>query len=631
MYIKKIIKINETDESFGLFSVITDKGIFDGKTDYQVQIENNKITYTAENEFIKLVSEFNLIETGGCLRKDYLINLTDEDVHIKQMFSRFNLEGGEYEVYTESNSWENESIGRWSTLSNTITSENQGIRTTDGATPIMALYNKLNSNITVFDLFPNGLWKFKATRRAHVWQKETITVDIGLNDSLLDFVVYGNETIDFPQIFFYETKDKVSLGSEVLHKYFSKEYPRKQLPVVYNTWLMCFDFLDYDNLINQAKTASELGMEYFVIDAGWYDKYGKTCLDAVGDFVEDKENAFKGRMKEFSIFCKQIGLKFGLWLEIERTCDGTESFKNYKDDYFSPIHFTDFSKENVVERISKKVNDLIKEYDIKFIKFDFNRTIAHDYTGSAFYRYFKGQRKFIENLRKANDDLYLCNCSSGGFRIDLNQATYYDSFWLSDDQSPIDGIRMLKDMGKRIHPSTIERWSVEMPIKNVIGYSSDYLSLVKNEKMISCNNATWTSLINVSDSYKTGFQEGGIPGFSSNIYDFPIDYKEKIKNFISEYKERRNYYINANVRTLIDSENFIVFEYFDNSYNEIELKLFTNKNNQNELTVYPLLDENSKYLVDGKIIDGKNLVEDGYTFKDFYIYNSIKVKISKII
>ena len=49
-----------------------------------------------------------------------------------------------------------------------------------------------------------------------------------------------------------------------------KNYPRKEVPVMYNTWLYKFEKIDFENVASQVKRAKELGIEYFVIDAAWY-------------------------------------------------------------------------------------------------------------------------------------------------------------------------------------------------------------------------------------------------------------------------------------------------------------------------------------------------------------------------
>jgi hypothetical protein len=90
------------------------------------------------------------------------------------------------------------------------------------------------------------------------------------------------------------------------------------------------------------------------------------------------------------------------------------------------------------------------KYNIGWIKFDFNATIPQDLTGGAFYRYWQGYREFIKAFKKRYPNVYMTNCGGGGFRLELGQATMFDSFWTTDNQGPYDGIRIIKDTLKRM-------------------------------------------------------------------------------------------------------------------------------------------------------------------------------------
>lgn len=41
----------------------------------------------------------------------------------------------------------------------------------------------------------------------------------------------------------------------------------------------------------------------------------------------------------------------------------------------------------------------------------------------------------------------------------LTNGLDFDSFWLSDNQSPYEGVRIFKDTIKRVAPQMIEKWA----------------------------------------------------------------------------------------------------------------------------------------------------------------------------
>ena len=133
---------------------------------------------------------------------------------------------------------------------------------------------------------------------------------------------------------------------------------------------------------------------------------------------------------------------------------------------------SDFEKsENVV--VLSSVNDearkyifditcgLIEKYHLSYMKFDFNNSFAYDPSFAGFYRYLEGQKKYVADLKARYPHLYLTNCASGGFRMDLEQAKLFDSFWISDNQGPYEGLTIYKDTALRLPPSCIEKWNVQ--------------------------------------------------------------------------------------------------------------------------------------------------------------------------
>jgi alpha-galactosidase len=156
-----------------------------------------------------------------------------------------------------------------------------------------------------------------------------------------------------------------------LHRYCNEKYPSK-LPIVYNTWMSHFDYIDFDNLVCQLDKASLLGCEYFTVDAGWF---GKTQMwwDVVGDWQESDESAMKGRLREFSDLVRKEGLKFGLWFEIERANPDCENVNLHPEYYIRDgAHcYVDFAKRescDFIYDILKKNIDKYGEGTAEFVR-----------------------------------------------------------------------------------------------------------------------------------------------------------------------------------------------------------------------------------------------------------------------
>ena len=207
-------------------------------------------------------------------------------------------------------------------------------------------------------------------------------------------------------------------------------FPRKEMPLFYNTWLYKFTDFTPEDLFLQAEYASKLGLEYFVVDAGWFGNGEQDWFTTVGDWEENLQGGLWGRMKELSKKVNDLGMKFGLWFEPERAAEASKSVKNHPGFYFKEgeHYFLDFSNPDARNYILNKMTSMISEYNIDFIKFDFNADMFFDVNKKSFIDHFKGVIIFLSEIRKHHPGIYLSGCAGGGERTELNNYTFYDSF-----------------------------------------------------------------------------------------------------------------------------------------------------------------------------------------------------------
>ena len=604
----------------GLFSVAGSFGRMVTNPDSKTE-KDNKTIYEYTNGKVKLTAEFTKYENGAVIRRDTLENLTDEPMTINQLFSRFRVAGSNYEVYTQFNAWLHESDGAWQKLVTQVATGSDGIRTCDAATPVMALHNTDTGANYVFHAIPNGQWKMIA-RKHCVQDKELVTVDIGFDDSCLALVAEPHETIKFPEIIFFSAKSKVDLDAYKLHEVINQLFPRKTLPVYYNSWLHCFDKLDIDDLFNQIDTAADMGFEAFMIDAGWFGD-GASWAGCVGDWSENMTSGPAGRLIDISNRVRERGMVFGLWFEPERAGWLCKAVKEYPEQYLYGWALN-FADENARNRMFDVISEQIEKYHIGWVKFDFNQSMPYDPSGNAFYRYMQGQREFIERLRKRFPDLYISNCASGGQRMDLSICDISDSYWLSDNHSPVDGIRIIKDTLKRMPSSMIDRWNVQMYCDGFPCYDGG-----KRGKMININDGVWGTVIGINDSFYEEFVKGGPLGMSCDLAAFPENHKERWKSVISQYKLERDFYKNASARILVDSDTTTVLEYSDTAFDKCFIQVFTKTSYATDIIIYPIVDESASYTVGDEVISGKEIAEDGIYVKDLATYSCKAITLIK--
>lgn len=607
MRLENVLSLAGKPGASGLFYACGDFGIVDAAAQYDHLRQGDTETYTYKDERITLTAAFTHKENGVVIRQDTLKNVTDKPLVIHALSSRFRLDGNDYEVYTQYNGWEHESRGRWQKLVTQIVTASQGVRTCDGATPVMALHNKHNHQTTVFHLMPNAQWKMVA-RKFPESQKERIVVETGCHNENLRLTVQPGETIYLPKVIFFRAERKIDLDAYKLHQVYNALYPRKTLPVVYNSWLYCFDKLDVDDLLQQVDMAAELGIEAFMIDAGWFGD-GEGWFRSVGDWSENLLSGPKGRLMEISQRVRSHGMVFGLWFEPERAGSNCVAAKEHPDYYINGT-LLDFGNPRAVEYMLHILAEQIDKYQIGWVKLDFNGTTPLDPSGNGFYRYMQGQRRFVEGLKARYPHLYITSCASGGYRMELEQGTMADSFWLSDNQGPYEGIRIVKDTLKRMPTGLIERWNVQKYAEGFPCYGQEAPTGV----MFSCNNATWDFILNVDDSFTLGFIGSGPMGFSCDLVAMPEGYRQMWKEHIARFKENREFYKTATARILVDREDILAIQYADPALERCEVQVFTKTVYAENLLIFPVLDKQKNYCYAEKTLSGAEAMEEGILF-----------------
>lgn len=593
----------------GFFSAYGSFGVVDGA---DRDLEKQKATengYEAEYDAFSVTCTYEELGCGVISRADKFT--AKEDLTLNRYTSRIFLENSDYEVYTQFSCWQTESKGGWQPLITGVELESLGLQTTNAGVPMVALRNRGNGKIFVLHLLPNAQWKIKVTKTFLEQKSVGVLIETGINDKGLRLKVTAGETIEMPRLFLYEANSLLDLDAWRLHTVYNRLYPRKRLPVLFNTWMLNFQTLDIEDIFRQIDCAADLGVELFAIDAGWFGAT-ENWFDEVGIWQENPKGGFFGRMKEVSDYVRSRGMGFGLWVEPERANTGTPTYKEHPEYYKLGSNgnaFLDFANPDARKYITDVVRKLAKDYGVKFFKFDLNAPLAYDETGDGFYRYFQGVRQFLADIRAENPDLHITNCSGGGNRMELANGMYYDSIWSSDNQSPIYGFRIIKDTALRLPPCHIERWDVRRYVDGIPKYGSPTLVQLP----LSCNGANWENVHNVTPRYTHSFLTGGPVGFSTDIAAYPAEEKRALKDYIRQFKQDRDFYKNATFRILHDTESLTAVQYADEDLNRLEVQVFSNVLNQDVLTVYPVADPEKTYRYKDTLLTGRALMNNGIT------------------
>jgi alpha-galactosidase len=198
-----------------------------------------------------------------------------------------------------------------------------------------------------------------------------------------------------------------------------------------------------------------MGLEAFVIDAGWYEG-----SPAIADFSfglgtwRENRAKFPSGLAAFSEYVHSKGMKFGLWVEPERV-DMDYVLKQHEIPLEWLAPGADQPRElpegaawtaqvclgnpQAREWIKGWLSRLIRDYQIDWLKWDNNIWMScdqPDLPGRRNYDHIKGLYEILDYLRAEFPTLIIENCASGGNRMDYALMRRTDIAWLSDETDP---------------------------------------------------------------------------------------------------------------------------------------------------------------------------------------------------
>ncbi|MBQ8840015.1 MAG: alpha-galactosidase [Clostridia bacterium] len=585
-----------------------------------------------KNNEIELKSVINRHSSGVFERCDTIKNISGREIEISTLLSRFTLNGGEYQVYTQTSKHIREGIGGWQPLVSGVFGMSDEIRTNQDVNPFVAIFNEQNQRGLAFHIMSSSGFEYRVSRHGEYLDHKVVVVELGIKSQDFRYMLSPGEELKLPTILFYTFKSKLDMDAYKLHRYWNEKKPHS-LPIVYNTWMSHFDYIDFDNLKGQLEGARALGCEYFTVDAGWF---GKTQLwwDVVGDWQESKESAMRGRLAEFADLVRKNGLKFGLWFEIERANPSCENVKAHPEYYLTEGQhcFVDFANKEACDFIYDILKSNIDKYGVEFIKFDLNGPLYYDKTRCSFVKYYEGYNYFLSRIKEDYPNLHLECCASGGGRMSLSNAPYFDSFWMSDSHGIYTQLEIFKNALVRMPSSMLERWAT---IRSVEGFTPTYPVGGTQEKILLSSTANWQRAEEASLDFIKDALVGGPIGISCDLTQVSSATIKELGQFIDTYKGERRFWANSECHILCNTPTLTVLQFNDKDYNEIKIYSYTEHPIQEYATIYPFIEGDYSYRIIKK--DGENqtlsaseLNENGVCVLANYLHISDSFTLKKI-
>ena len=221
--------------------------------------------------------------------------------------------------------------------------------------------------------------------------------------------------------------------------------PDAELPVMFNEYCTTWGNPTHENLEKIAECLEGRGIEFLVIDAGWYRKPGEGWSDCGGDWIPEEKEMFPQGLKATADMIRAHGMKPGLWFEPETCAAGSELFRRV--DLLltrggtvidtDNRRFLDLRKDEVQAYLDERVTGLLKRCGFEYIKVDYNDCIGTgcddpDSLGEGLRQNMQGTLRFLRRIRETIPEIYIENCSSGGHRLEPSLMAVSDMASFSD-------------------------------------------------------------------------------------------------------------------------------------------------------------------------------------------------------
>ena len=220
---------------------------------------------------------------------------------------------------------------------------------------------------------------------------------------------------------------------------------------------------------------SEMGVDAFMVDAGWYGDTFAPWPEKRGDWQVG--SWIPGGLEACRQACVRHNIKFGLWMEPE-----VVGFKsNLRRDHPDWLLRTDggravekaldLSNPEAAKFMTDSVLRVIREHKLDFFKIDYNVSVneggqreRHGLVENELWRHYETLYHIFDLVNKEMPDVALECCSSGGGRNDLGMMSRFHYACESDFSMFPRSIRAINGLTLFIPPESLCYYHNHMPM-----------------------------------------------------------------------------------------------------------------------------------------------------------------------
>ncbi|MEE6131705.1 alpha-galactosidase [Priestia flexa] len=329
--------------------------------------------------------------------------------------------------------------------------------------PFLALLRKDTTEYSGEVYGFNFVYSGNFLAQIEVDQFSTARLSVGIHPHNFTWLLEKEQTFQTPEVVMVYSSAGLSEMSHTFHHLYKNhllrgEFKTKDRPILVNNWEATYFDFDAEKVEQIAKVGSELGMELFVLDDGWFKKRNSDTT-SLGDWFVDNEKLPAG-LEDVAKRVNNVNMEFGLWFEPEMVSKDSDLYREHPDWclHVPNRHRTesreqlvlDFSREDVRTEITKRISAILSKVPITYVKWDMNRHLTE--VGSALlpaerqketsHRHILGVYKMMEDLTTAFPHILFESCSGGGGRFDPGMLYYMPQTWTSDNTDAVERLKI---------------------------------------------------------------------------------------------------------------------------------------------------------------------------------------------
>lgn len=337
--------------------------------------------------------------------------------------------------------------------------------------PFLALEDSQTGEFLGIQLYCASSWQMEILCR----EDETLTVTGGLADE--DFghwmkTLAPGESFDAPEA----VMARGSSLCQVCDRLVKAQHPAisptdDHMGIVFNEYCTTWGNPSLENIKRICDRIAGKGIQYLVIDSGWYGKTG-VWWNSVGDWDVNEER-FPGGLKPVADYIRSRGMIPGIWFEPETLaseCEYYDGPEHLVQKHGSPLtvgcrRFWDMEDEWVTEYLDEKVIRRLKEDGFGYLKVDYNETMGMgcdgaESPGEGLRRKAAASGRFLKRIAEKIPDIVIENCASGGHRLEPSMMALVSQASFSDAHETTAIPLIAANMHRVIRPGQSQIWAV---------------------------------------------------------------------------------------------------------------------------------------------------------------------------